>query len=319
MSDLTIKIDADQASRHLTLLDPLADEFIFAAFTDVKGSARAPWHRLGKLVDVLPALERMQNSGYGVFVAVNDFHGAKRRKQQIARVRSVWCERDVPGTSLPLEPSFRVRTRPGRGHDYLVVDPDDPLSPEDADVINQMIVDTYGGDRNARDLARVLRLAGSWNLKSAAFQATIIGGNGRRYKRTELLRAFPLVPRRLRQDNGLAKKTRLQLGNRAGDRQYRYAQAILAQELVRLASMQPHTGRNSSAYLLACRIGRWCHAGVLDTRLVVNEIVVACTSNGLVAEDGVDAVRATIASGLHVSAHDVLPELGLPNGQGAPA
>jgi RepB DNA-primase from phage plasmid len=317
MSALPIKIDADQAARHLELLDPSTDNFIFAAFADVKGTGRAPWHRLSKLVEALPALDRMQSNGYGIFVAVNDFHGTKRRKQEIARVRSVWCERDAPGKCLPLKPSFRVRTSPGRGHDYLLIAREDPLTPEDADAINTVIVETYGGDRNARDLARVLRLAGSWNLKKAPFQATIIGGNGCRYGSCELLRALQPTSKRTPPSNELANRLPHR-GNRGGDRQYRYARSILAQDLPRLASMQPNTGRNSSAFLLTCRIGRWCHAGVLNTRLVVDEIVAACITNGLVAENGVEAVRATIASGLRVSAQDALPELGPSNNQGTP-
>lgn len=92
--------------------------------------------------------------------------------------------------------------------------------------------------------------------------------------------------------------------------QCRYADAILTRELAALAAMPPASGRNHAVFRLACRVGRWIHAGITPRERLVNGIIAACEANGLVEEDGVRSIQATIASGLRRSAGDALPDLG---------
>lgn len=92
-------------------------------------------------------------------------------------------------------------------------------------------------------------------------------------------------------------------------RQYRYASAILSRELPALASMPPASGRNHAVFKLACRVGRWVHAGVVPRAEFERAVLDACERNGLVREDGRKAVLDTIASALARSATDTLPEL----------
>jgi hypothetical protein len=93
-------------------------------------------------------------------------------------------------------------------------------------------------------------------------------------------------------------------------RQIGYVNSILRSELPRLAAMAPNSGRNRAAYVLVCRVGRWCHAGLLTNCQVVTAIVAASEANGLISEDGLQSVYATIASGFSASMHDPLPNLG---------
>ena len=198
-SDLCI--DSDQAARHLAALDAPRTRFIFALIPEAawcqhpKDRVR---HLVGTLAEQATNLDTAQREGCAVYVTVQAMSGTRRRKAEVARIRAVWCERDQPGKSLPLAPSLRVRSSAGKGHDYLICDPADPLTFDEAERINAQIVHDFGGDKNARDMARVLRLAGSWHLKGEPHSVEIIGGTGERYSRAQNLAAFPAPPPRPR-------------------------------------------------------------------------------------------------------------------------
>jgi hypothetical protein len=98
------------------------------------------------------------------------------------------------------------------------------------------------------------------------------------------------------------------------ERQHRYVASILDRELRALADMRPGSGRNHAAFKLACRVGRWVHAGIITRGQLTGDVLDACERNGLVADDGRKAVLDTVASGLARSAHDALPELEVRHG-----
>lgn len=198
-SDLTI--DTDQAAQHLSAIDTRDTRFIFAVIPEASWSplpAGYVRHLYGTLAEMLALLNEAQTKGCAIYVTVNAMKGARRRKALVQRIRAVWAERDKPGQSLPIAPSLRIRTSQGKGHEYLISDAQDPLPITDAERINKLIADQYGGDANACDTARILRLAGSWHLKREPFRAEIIGGTGAVYSRSELLAAFPAPPPRPR-------------------------------------------------------------------------------------------------------------------------
>jgi len=199
--------DLTEAARFLRLLDPGATEFLFASFTDKGNAKQAPWHRLGSLGDAAAALSERQANGAGVFVTVNEMRSARRRNSEVTRIRAVFADLDAgpePTRPWPIEPSVIVRssiTPHDKSHVYFLVDPVDPLTPDEFDAIQATIVGEYGGDKAARDRSRTLRLPGSWHLKHVAEGAkphlvTIVGGSGRRYTRGELLAAFPPAQKR---------------------------------------------------------------------------------------------------------------------------
>lgn len=99
------------------------------------------------------------------------------------------------------------------------------------------------------------------------------------------------------------------------DRQQHYCHSGYQPDLAALAAMPPDSGRNRAAYRLVCRFGRWVHHGLLPIDQLTGDVLEACRMNGLVAEDGARAVLATIKSGLRVSLHDPLPDLGVRNEQ----
>jgi hypothetical protein len=89
----------------------------------------------------------------------------------------------------------------------------------------------------------------------------------------------------------------------------RYALKIIEREVPVLAAMQPESGRNAKALRIASRVGKWMHAGIIEQRHVVEPIMRACETNGLVRDTSRLAVLKTINSGLSLAAGDTLPDL----------
>ena len=94
-------------------------------------------------------------------------------------------------------------------------------------------------------------------------------------------------------------------------RQHRYASAVLERETRILAAMAQHTGRNRRAFDIACRVGRWVHAGIISESRVCTAILGACEQNGLLHDEGHRSVIASVRSGLGRAINDDLPCLGV--------
>lgn len=92
-------------------------------------------------------------------------------------------------------------------------------------------------------------------------------------------------------------------------RQEKYVLKILDDECRMLSAMLKDSGRNSKAFQVSCRIGRWVHHGVIDEAQVVLAIENACLANGLIAENGRRSLISTIRSGFSKSINDPLPAL----------
>ncbi|MEQ1715045.1 MAG: hypothetical protein ABL907_03505, partial [Hyphomicrobium sp.] len=171
-------------------LDPTQDTHIFAVLPERDDCSVKPRHYRGTFEDLLPRLLYRQRQGCGVFVTVNAMQGARRRACDVARIRALWAERDAPGSPLPLPPSLVIATSPGRCHEYLLTD-DTPPDPEEAHRLNRRLAAQCDSDRAATDPARLLRLAGSWNLKAAPFAVHITQATGQRYDVDALRAALP--------------------------------------------------------------------------------------------------------------------------------
>ncbi len=208
MNRSDLRIDRKAMAAHLAALDAPGTRFIFALIPEAswcRHPAGRVRHLYGTLAEVVDQLDNAQQEGCAVHVALQAMRGRRRLKSEVIRIRAVWCERDQPGKPLPLLPSLRVRTTPrkgealfGKGHDYIICDAADPLTIEEAERILAQIARDHGGDPNARDLARTLRLAGSWHLKGEPHRVEIIGGTGESYSRAQILAAFPAPPPRPR-------------------------------------------------------------------------------------------------------------------------
>jgi hypothetical protein len=183
--------DYMEAARHLSLLDPNASAFTFQLIPKAKGDAAPIFN--GSLDALCAELFDANERGDGVYVTVNETDLKGRRRENMRRIRAVWVDHDAPGVPLatfPLEPSFVVNTSANKFQCYWLVD---GLSFEQHRAVMRRMVADYGSDRNAADVPRVLRLAGSLHTKGAPFLVRITAESGARYTPEEIIAAFPPV------------------------------------------------------------------------------------------------------------------------------
>ena len=187
--------DLTMARQYLALLDPAAQAFTFQTFSekDIKPDplAEVLHDGLDKKAADLAAKQRL---GGGVYATVNETDGKGRKGPNIVRVRAVWQEDDDGFEGeLPLEPSLVVQSSEGKQHRYWLVSDDWPADAKGradfAGVMARMVRD-YGSDPAAKDISRVLRVAGFWHQKGAP-QLVRIVAVGERYTRAQILEAFP--------------------------------------------------------------------------------------------------------------------------------
>jgi hypothetical protein len=89
-----------------------------------------------------------------------------------------------------------------------------------------------------------------------------------------------------------------------------YAEAALVGERQALASMPADSGRNPALFRAGCKLGKYVHHRVLSIAELESALLQeACQANGLIKEDGLQACKATLASGLHKAEGDDLPVL----------
>jgi hypothetical protein len=78
----------------------------------------------------------------------------------------------------------------------------------------------------------------------------------------------------------------------------RYGAAALDREIAELAIALPGT-RNAALNRTTFKLFQLVAGGELDRDQVIDRLIEACHSNGLVADDGLKSVTATIASGMN--------------------
>lgn len=192
----------EEAQRFLTLLDESVYTHTFQTFDDIRDRKNPQLVMLehGELESKFAALTELNNRGAGIYISVQEMDGTGRRNDCLKTIRAVFQEDDGDGKELPLEPHIVVNTSPGKYHRYILVD---GLSSEEFSAIMEVIVTQYGGDRNAMDIARVLRLPGFDNHKYGdPYPVTIQHESGNLpYTKGQLLKAFKVEKIEKRDDD----------------------------------------------------------------------------------------------------------------------
>ena len=119
--------------------------------------------QMGAIPTPVSELETWNVRGWGVFHVVNEFDG-RRRISNLRRIRS-WIteidgDKDAARERLersPLVPSRVIESKNGF-HAYWDAKPD--ANPKHYKTITTALAERFGGDMNARDLARILRTPG---------------------------------------------------------------------------------------------------------------------------------------------------------------
>ena len=173
---------AHPAITFLRILDPNPSaRFGIETYTDVpKGGDKPKPDPAGRqfndltvdeVEDLLPQLENLNERGAGVFVAVNEFDG-RRRKDNLSRVRGVHADLDGVDDQLLakirdiLPPTIEVQTSgPNNRHFYWLLEPGETIDMILAVQINRSLI-ACGADPAATDITRLLRLPGFKHMKN---------------------------------------------------------------------------------------------------------------------------------------------------------
>jgi hypothetical protein len=279
-----LSIDYDLANRFLAWLDEEAEFFTFQVFDDDRDRKD---HRMAKIYSgsldhVWGDLEGKQQDGCGVFVTINQTDGHGRKLANIVRVRAIWaeCDHGMP-EAWPLEPHGIVESSPGKFHVYWQVD---GLGREDFSGVMARMVQDWGSDPNAKDLARVLRLPGFWHLKdpAAPFQVRIVSlDECLPYSAEAILKAFPplIAPQPLAGDAGSSP-----IPQADGS-----VHKALVSELASKAAKRTHEMPTLGRHAMVLWLGRECaHRGlpveVCDDALrIFAELMRPCDTSGVIS------------------------------------
>jgi hypothetical protein len=119
----------------------------------------------------IDTLQASNDAGNNIYVAMNVFKSAQRTKNNVAAIRNVWAEIDENGrenldkvfaSKTTPEPTVVTESSPNKFHAIWSVE---DMLPERAEALLKAIATEFGGDTNAIDLARVLRIPGFKNHK----------------------------------------------------------------------------------------------------------------------------------------------------------
>ena len=192
-------------------MDLWGGRHIFATFPET-GNRNIVHHYHGKF-DELEGMLRKANGDRGIFWTVNELNreldpGRHRTKRMFIRARALFMDDDVKRENgdfrgdWPLDPSIIVETSEGKFHYYWIISdsgyedggPGNWIDGSEWQAVMDGIIAQYGGDKNARDLSRVLRLPGFRHLKNMKegcgwVSRYMIRNDG--YKWSELLAVFP--------------------------------------------------------------------------------------------------------------------------------
>ena len=123
-----------------------------------------------EMTDLVPTLEDINSKGAGIFVAVNQCQG-HRKKDSIVRIRGVHADLDGISTeqyqviAARLLPTIQVQSStPDRIQAYWLLADGEVLALPAAEAINRQLV-TFGADQAAVDASRLLRVPGFRHMK----------------------------------------------------------------------------------------------------------------------------------------------------------
>jgi hypothetical protein len=133
---------------------------------------------------------------WGIFWTVNEFNGP-RKKENCVKVLSWVVDLDDGSKEaqasrirdIRLTPSAIIETKRGHHVYFDAIDGD----PENYREIVERMVEVYGGDKNAKDLCRILRVPAypHWKDPNDPFAVKLIFSSGAAYTEAEITKVFP--------------------------------------------------------------------------------------------------------------------------------
>lgn len=143
--------------------------------------------------------------GFGIFWTVNEFHSPVRRITNLKRINS-WAIDMDSGTkghmlyklNRGLYPSLVVESKRGYHAYWQAIDGSKEMWNE---VMIERMVPFYGADKNARDMARILRVPGFYHMKDPQnpFMVREIFRSNAKYTQSQMLFYYQQKPHQVEQ------------------------------------------------------------------------------------------------------------------------
>ena len=185
--------DKEESENFIRLLDSKSRYFTFQIFDDNKNRKSHSLARIssGSLDEHWQELVELNNKGAGIFITINDTDGKGRTEKNIIGVRSIFQDDDEGFQGIyPLPPSIQVQSSPGKFQRYWLCS---DVSFEQFKELQERLIESYGCDKNVKDLTRVFRLPGFFHRKDPdhPYLVRLVGPSpGTVYGAAELIRAF---------------------------------------------------------------------------------------------------------------------------------
>ena len=128
----------------------------------------------GTLSTLAAKLQRKNMSGHGIFVALNEFDGNGRKKENLVAAHVLPL--DLDGAPLPdswhVQPHWIQETSPGRYQCFFVIErSSDIAAVED---VSRRLAAHYGGDPAVCDAPHIFRVPGFYHQKRERFQVRMV-------------------------------------------------------------------------------------------------------------------------------------------------
>ncbi|WP_288482439.1 phage/plasmid primase, P4 family [uncultured Deinococcus sp.] len=165
----------------------------------------------------------------------------------------------------------------------------------ETEAMNRRLALAFGADTRSADIARILRLPGTLNLKNPArpLPVTVVYEDAESWVEGPALDALPTLPKpEPVAPAGPARPAQPLTGNP----HERYAQSALQKELDTLRSTG-EGGRNDALNKATFNAGQLVGAGVLDEVQAAQELTDVALSIGLPADEIRDTIRSAMAAG----------------------
>lgn len=181
---MSLTVDLKAAQRHVHLLTGLPNPVVaWQVFDDLKQRPKLARGVHGRLRDWYPRFVKAQEKGCGVFIAVNETDGSRRRIENMVHARAVFL--DLDGSPLPDEwperPDLIIQSSARGGINkfqcwWLIEPTTDWVAWQK---MQMAMAERYGGDKKCCMVTQVGRLAGFWHQKDPdhPWQVRIIEDN----------------------------------------------------------------------------------------------------------------------------------------------
>ena len=194
MSSMSMEL----ARQHVKLITGDEDNFMHwqTFFDDDTGvdNFNEPKHFIAPINDCREYFDYVQQQNYGVFFTVNKTDGKDRKIENIVGYRAIFA--DVDGDELPESPiKPTVITQRDSTHSHIYYRVEGVVTELQWKRLQKRIQLFFNSDPNVVDSARVMRLAGTYNLKDPANPAQYVihsHDENAVYTQDDIEAAFPL-------------------------------------------------------------------------------------------------------------------------------